>query len=508
MKNSGMHAAIRELGTLFNEGAVGMLSDGQLLDRFVERRDASAFEAIVERYGPLVWGVCRRVLRDHHDAEDAFQATFLVLARKAASVMPREKLGNWLYGVAFQTAMKARATRAKRRVRERPAWEMTEPEAVPDEHADELLSRLDREVTRLPEKYRMPIILCELEGKTHRQAAEQLGWPVGTVSGRLSRARALLASRLSRPGTPLTVGALGVLLAHDVARAGVPPELVRSTAQAASLSMAGKAVTAGVVSARGRCPDRRGIEDHVAQQAQAHHGDAPGRRRSRRRRDKPHLPGASERACDPEGRFSEAQGASKTGEDGQNRKCGAKGDEPKRTETRGENFQHARTAELHVDGITTKASPFDDNSESSRQGKVDCGDYSFMALRTGAAVLAFNAATREVKALRLHAATEDQLTVTPVAIGFPDNQTIALAVKGARIARVGVFNFRLNKWTPLVFDEPTSGTVWPMAFGSDTVAYEIGDFLYLYNHRTDVWDRLDLRKIVDETEEPAATKGK
>ena len=96
----------------------------------------------------------------------------------------------------------------------------------------------------------MPIILCELEGKTHRQAAEQLGWPVGTVSGRLSRARALLASRLSRPGTPLTVGALGVLLAHDAARAGVPPELVRSTAQAASLSTAGKAVAAGVVSAQ------------------------------------------------------------------------------------------------------------------------------------------------------------------------------------------------------------------------------------------------------------------
>src|SRR3954453_5440290 len=125
MKSGGMHAAIRELSTLFNEGAVGMLSDGQLLDRFVERRDASAFEAIVERYGPLVWGICRRVLRHHHDAEDAFQATFLVLARRAASVMLREKLGNWLYGVAFQTAMKARATRGKRRVLELPAWEIT-----------------------------------------------------------------------------------------------------------------------------------------------------------------------------------------------------------------------------------------------------------------------------------------------------------------------------------------------------------------------------------------------
>jgi len=193
VKNGGMHATARDLGTLFNEGAVGMLSDGQLLERLVGRRDASAFEAIVERYGPLVWGVCLRVLRDHHDAEDAFQATFLVFARKAASVMPREKLGNWLYGVAFQTAMKARATRAKRRVRERQAGETTEPEAVPEAHPDELLGRLDREVTRLPEKYRLPVILCELRGNTHRQAAEQLGWPVGTVSSRLSRARAVQA---------------------------------------------------------------------------------------------------------------------------------------------------------------------------------------------------------------------------------------------------------------------------------------------------------------------------
>ncbi len=250
MKNNGMHAAIRELGTLFNEGAVGMLSDGQLLDRFVERSDASAFEAIVERYGPLVWGVCRRVLRHHHDAEDAFQATFLVFARRAASILSREKLGNWLYGVAYQTALKVRATRGKRRVRERPACEMTEPEAVTDEHAEELLSWLDREVARLPEKYRMPIILCELERKTHQQAAGLLGWPVGTVSGRLSRARALLARRLSRRDMPLTAGVLAVPLAHDAARAGVPADLVRSTAQAASLSMAGKAAMAGLVSAR------------------------------------------------------------------------------------------------------------------------------------------------------------------------------------------------------------------------------------------------------------------
>src|SRR5438105_2124442 len=142
-KNGVTSTAIQDFGTLFNVGVVGGMSDGRLLGRFLERREESVFEAIVHRHGPMVWGVCRRVLRDHHDAEDAFQATFLVLARKASSVKEREKLGNWLYGVAHQTAMKARATRAKRRVRERPAREMTEPEAVPDEHADELLARLD-----------------------------------------------------------------------------------------------------------------------------------------------------------------------------------------------------------------------------------------------------------------------------------------------------------------------------------------------------------------------------
>src|SRR4051812_41768535 len=131
MKGSGMDAIARDLGTLFSVGAIGGLSDGQLLGRFVERREANAFEIIVHRHGPMVWGVCHRVLRDRHDAEDAFQATFLVLARKAASVVPREKLGNWLYGVAYQTAMKAKAMRAKRRGRGGPVPGMPGPGAGP-----------------------------------------------------------------------------------------------------------------------------------------------------------------------------------------------------------------------------------------------------------------------------------------------------------------------------------------------------------------------------------------
>jgi DNA-directed RNA polymerase specialized sigma24 family protein len=128
-----MNLAVHELQTLFEMGSLGGLSDGQLLDRFIDRREGAVFEAIVRRHGPMVWGVCRRVLRDHHDAEDALQATFLVLTRKANSVMIREKLGNWLYGVAYQTATKAKAMRAKRRAREGQVSDMPEPIVVPDE---------------------------------------------------------------------------------------------------------------------------------------------------------------------------------------------------------------------------------------------------------------------------------------------------------------------------------------------------------------------------------------
>ncbi len=248
-KNGVMNAVSRDLQILFSVGVLGDLSDERLLDHFVGRRQGAAFEAIVRRHGPMVWGVCRRVLRDHHDAEDAFQATFLVLARKAASVMPREKLGNWLYGVAYQTAMKARAMRAKRRLREGQVSEVPEPMAVRDDLQDELAESLDRELSRLPEKYRTPIILCDLEGWTHREAASQLGWPIGTVSSRLSRARSMLAKRLSRWDMSLSVGSLAVWLAQESASASMPTKLIGSTAQAASLFAAGEAATAGMVSA-------------------------------------------------------------------------------------------------------------------------------------------------------------------------------------------------------------------------------------------------------------------
>jgi RNA polymerase sigma factor (sigma-70 family) len=245
-----MDAVVRDLQTLFGPGVLGTLSDAQLLDRFLDRREGAVFEAIIRRHGPMAWGVCHRILQDYHDAEDAFQATFLVLARRAASIKPREKLGNWLYGVAYQTAMKARAQRTKRRTREAHLSELPEPMITPDHPRDELAEALERELSRLPERYRTPIVLCELEGMSHKQAARQLGWPIGTVSSRLSRARSMLAKRLSPHGAALSVSSLAVLLARDSAAAGMPPWLIDSTARAASLVAAGGAVSVGMVPAQ------------------------------------------------------------------------------------------------------------------------------------------------------------------------------------------------------------------------------------------------------------------
>src|SRR5205814_1898208 len=168
---------------------------------------------------PMVWGVCRRILSNHHDAEDALQATFLVLIRKAASVRPNSMVGNWLYGVARQTALKARATAAKRRTRVRQVVDMPDPAAKEQELSGDLHALLDQELSRLPDKYRVAIVLCDLEGETRKQAARQLGLPEGTLSARLARGRAMLAKRLSRHGLTISAGTLAAVITHNAASA-------------------------------------------------------------------------------------------------------------------------------------------------------------------------------------------------------------------------------------------------------------------------------------------------
>jgi RNA polymerase sigma factor (sigma-70 family) len=242
---SGRLSVLRQLHrtALLPDG--GPITDGQLLECFITRRDQDAFEALVRRHGPMVLGVCRRILRNAHDAEDAFQATFLVLVKKATSIGQRELVGNWLYGAAYRAALEAKA--ARRRVRERQVSAVPESKAAKD--ADvwlELRPVLDQELSRLPDKYRVAVVLCDMEGRTRKDVARQLGIPEGTLSGRLTTARRMLAGRLARHGFALSGGALAAALSQGTASA-CAPVLVASTVKVATLVAAGQ--EAGVISA-------------------------------------------------------------------------------------------------------------------------------------------------------------------------------------------------------------------------------------------------------------------
>jgi RNA polymerase sigma factor (sigma-70 family) len=226
-------------------GAPDSLTDGQLLERFLSQRDEPAFTALVRRHGPMVLGVCRRVLGNATDAEDVFQAAFLVLVRKAASLTGRAVLGDWLHGVARRIALSARRAAARRRAKERS---VAEREAQGEEVRDDWLPLLDEELARLAEEYRLPLVLCDLEGRTRREAAELLGWPEGTVAGRLARGRALLARRLLQRARALSAP-FPAALVGSTANAALPPALLGSTAQAAVLVAGGARTAQGALSA-------------------------------------------------------------------------------------------------------------------------------------------------------------------------------------------------------------------------------------------------------------------
>ncbi|MFO0878354.1 MAG: sigma-70 family RNA polymerase sigma factor [Gemmataceae bacterium] len=222
------------------------VTDGELLTRFLSGRDATAFAELVRRHGPMVWGVCSRLLRNQ-DAEDAFQATFLVLVQKATTLPDRETVGNWLYGVAYQTAVRMRALAARRSMRERQATVMPEP-STPERYVwNDLVPVLDEELSRLPDKYRALIVLCDLEDKTRKEVARQLSIPEGTVASRLATARTMLAKRLSRRGVVGSSVLLGTVLSTHAALACVPMSVISSTISAATLVAAGQ-VAAGAMS--------------------------------------------------------------------------------------------------------------------------------------------------------------------------------------------------------------------------------------------------------------------
>jgi RNA polymerase sigma factor (sigma-70 family) len=238
----------RYLRTMIVPAGAGDQTDRQLLEQFATQRDETAFATLVHRHGPLVWGVCRRLLH-HHDAEDAFQATFLVLARKAGTIRRPELLANWLYGVACRTAARARADTSRRRAQERAAAMPAVVLPSTDVLWQDVRPILDEEIQRLPAKYRTPFILCYLEGRTNEEAARQLGCPKGTILSRLAWARQRLRGRLERRGVSLAVGGMAALLEQRAARAAVSARLVETTVDGILAHSAGKFVAGGVIAA-------------------------------------------------------------------------------------------------------------------------------------------------------------------------------------------------------------------------------------------------------------------
>ncbi|HEY7328586.1 MAG TPA: sigma-70 family RNA polymerase sigma factor [Gemmataceae bacterium] len=225
----------------------GDQTDGELLARFVAKRDEASFAALVRRHGPMVLAVCRRMLRHDQDAEDCFQATFMVLARKATTVK-REAVSSWLYAVAYRTSLEARAVNTRRRTREKQVLDMPHPEVWPPEVQD-WRPWLDQELNRLPEKYRAVIVACDLEGRSRKQAAHQLGITEGTLSSRLARGRRLLAKRLVPYGLSLSGATLAAVLCEAAASAQLSAALVSTTTKAAVLVAAGELTTVSAASA-------------------------------------------------------------------------------------------------------------------------------------------------------------------------------------------------------------------------------------------------------------------
>ncbi len=249
MAQGHLGRVIDRVRRLIGADALAQTTDAQLLERFQTRRDGDAFAALVERHGPMVLGVCRRVLAGRDDAEDAFQATFLLFARKADTIHDGTSVAGWLYRVAYRTALRARATVGRRRDLEKRAAAMSEAHE-PQRLWDDLQPVLDEEIQRLPAKYRDSIVVRYLQGKSNEEAARQLGVPPGSLSWRLSKALEMLRHRLARRGITSATAVLTALLIENGTDAAVPVPLAAATAKAGVLFACGSAVEGASVSVR------------------------------------------------------------------------------------------------------------------------------------------------------------------------------------------------------------------------------------------------------------------
>jgi RNA polymerase sigma factor (sigma-70 family) len=247
MASENHGAVVRGIGLIFNQGSLTGLSDWQLLGRF-SAGDAGAFDALVTRHGPMVLGVCRRLLYDRRDVEDAFQATFLVLLRKAGSLRSDDVLGPWLHGVAYRVAARIRSNSIRRPVEESKGARPEPVEPACDLERSELRSLIDEQIGRLPLTYRRPVVLCYLEGRSHEEAARRLKCSTGSVRGRLDRARQILKTRLAHRGVAPAAALAALAAGGEAASAAVPARLVSGTVATLARAATATAVSAAVTS--------------------------------------------------------------------------------------------------------------------------------------------------------------------------------------------------------------------------------------------------------------------
>ena len=244
MAHSSLQNVLRFARRMAEAGQGSTSTDADLLKHFSIHHDDLSFAYLVERHGSMVWGVCCRVLNHAHDAEDCFQAAFLVLARKAGTLQRDASLGAWLHRVAYRLALRSKSTTARRQTEEGRAAAMNPVSCEREESWQELRKLIDQELEHLPQIYRVPLVLCYLEGKSNAEAAKELGWPLGSVKGRLSRGRDVLRKRLQKRGLTLAGATLVALLAEHAASAAVPGTLLMSTTNAATAFAIGKTVSA------------------------------------------------------------------------------------------------------------------------------------------------------------------------------------------------------------------------------------------------------------------------
>lgn len=250
MANGGLNSFLHHLRRIVSREAAGGLSDSQLVERFARDRDEAAFEVLVWRHGPMVQSLCRRLLRNLHDAEDASQATFLILARKASSIGKRAAVSSWLYKVAYRVALRARARTPGRTTDLTPIEDVVAPDPGSDPAGQELRQLLDEAVAQLPDRYRTVIVQHYFQGRASKELAESLGCPIGTVTARLTRGRDLLRRYVARRGVSVPAALFGAALSQAGASGAVSATLVAPTVHAAALVAAGRAAAAGTVSAQ------------------------------------------------------------------------------------------------------------------------------------------------------------------------------------------------------------------------------------------------------------------